>query len=80
MSGNGGSNQVARRSRSVKRTFVLLRFCDFLRVPRSNVVRALESSGRIKEIEFNNNSTSAAIEDTLLNNFRDHLRREDLNR
>jgi len=55
-------------------------FAYFLRVTRSNVVHALESSGRIIEIEFSKNSASGANEHTLLNNFRDHLRREKLNR
>ena len=49
---------VRTRSRLVKRCFTLLRFCDSLEVPRSNIQRTLESSGRAKELEFSNNATT----------------------
>ena len=71
---------ATRRSRTLQRKFVLLRFCDSLRVPRANVLRTLESSGRIKDISFSNDATAAHIQDTLLHNFSNHLTRENISR
>ena len=65
------------RSRSMKRCFVLLRFCGHLRVPRAVVHRALENSGRSKELEFSNNATTEHIHDMLVHSFQPHLNRAD---
>ena len=59
----------ARRARTMKRTFILLRWADQLRVPRVADFASLESGGRVKEITFNNNSTIAHIADMLKHNF-----------
>ena len=50
-----------RRRRKIKRLFVLLRLGDQLRTPRQNIYRALESSGRVEELEFPNSATTQAI-------------------
>lgn len=75
MSGNRSRQS---RTRSVKRTFVLLRF--ELRVPTAAQLTALENAGRVKQIEFANNATSGNISDVLLHHFQGHLRRNDLAR
>ena len=59
----------ARRARTMKRTFILLRWADRLRVPRAADFASLESGGRVKEITFNNNSTMVHIVDMLKHNF-----------
>ena len=69
-----------RRSRTMKRTFIFLRSDDTLEVPKATELHALESSGRIKEIEFTNNSTSQAIGEMLVNSFSNKLRASDLPR
>ena len=74
------NNDAAKRSRSMKRCFVLLRFCDILKVPRPNVQRVLESSGHCKELEFLNNSTTSAIQELLTAAFQPHLNRDDASR
>ena len=66
------------RSRTMKRTFILLRADYPLSVPKVPELHALESSGRIKEIEFTNNSTSQAIGEMLINSFPNKLRTSDL--
>ena len=65
---------------SFKRSFVLLRFCDLLRVPRPNIQRVLESTGRVKELEFPNNSTTANLQDIVLTAFSQHLNRRQASR
>ena len=69
------NNKATKRSRSMKR-FVLLRFCDRLKVPSPNVQRVLESSGHSKELEFLNNSTNLAIQELLTAAFQPHLTTE----
>ena len=59
----------ARRARTMKRTFILLRWADRLRVPRAADFASLESGGRVKEITFSNNSTIGHIADMLKLNF-----------
>lgn len=75
---NGGG--PTRRTRSMKRTFVLLRFCDSLRVPRPNIARTIESSGRSIDLEFANNATTATIQDMLVHKLQPHLNRADASR
>lgn len=59
-------------------------FYDFAiaceRPARANVLRTLESSGRVKDISFSNDATAAHIQDTLLHNFPNHLTRENISR
>ena len=74
------NNETSMRSRAMKRCFVLLRFCDTLKVPRQNVQRVLESSGRSKELEFLNNSTTSAIQELLTAAFQPHLNRDEASR
>ena len=57
------------RSRSITRKFILLRCVDPLRVPSARNIEALERSGRVKEIIFSNNATTAAITELLLHAF-----------
>lgn len=71
---------VRTRSRLLKRCFTLLRFCDSLRVPRSNIQRTLESSGRTKELEFSNNATTEAIQDMILHSFQPFITRGEASR
>ena len=65
----------------MKRSFrVLLRFCDLLRVPRPNILRVLESTGRVKELEFPNNPSTANLQDIVLTAFSQHLNRRQASR
>ena len=68
------------RSRNVKRTVVLLRDDDELRVPERQRLKNLQDSDRIKEIEFSNNATSQHISEILLNSFANFLTQADLPR
>ena len=52
----------------MKRTFILPRWADQLRVPRAADFASLESGGRVKEITFMNDSTNAHIADMLKHN------------
>ena len=70
-------NEFTRRSRTMKHCFMLLRFCDTLKVPRLNVQRALESSGRCKEVEFLNKSTTSAIQELLSAAFQPFVNRNE---
>ena len=79
MSSNNNRNSKT-QSRSVKRCFTLLRFCDTLRVSRANVQRTLESSGQSKELEFANNATIEATQEMLLHSFEQCLTREEAHR
>ena len=75
------STSGTKRSRNMKRSFrVLLRFCDLLRVPRPNIQRVLESTGRVKELEFPNNSSTANLQDIVLTAFSQHLNRRQVSR
>lgn len=74
-----GSNP-SKRTRPLKRTFILLRVCDQLMVPRDNICRALQSSGRVKEIEFFNNSATSSIHEMIWNTFRDNVNQDELAR
>ena len=74
------NNEATKRSRSMKRSFVLLRFCDALKVPRPNVQRVLEGSGHCKELEFLNNYTASAIQELLSAAFQPHLKRDEVSR
>ena len=74
-----GSNP-SKRTRPLKRTFIFLRFSDQLMVPRDNIYRALQTSGRVKEIEFFNNSATSSIQEMIWNTFRDHLNQDELSR
>ena len=49
-------------------------------VPRDNIYRALQSSGRVKEIEFFNNSVTSSIHEMVWNTFQDHLNQDELAR
>lgn len=51
----------------------MLRWCDPLRIPRTQLTRALESTGRIREVDFPNNATSQHICEILVNSFGNHL-------
>lgn len=68
------------RARNLKRTFVVLREDDELRVPGKQKLKNLRDSGREKEIEFANNATTAHIAETLKNSFPTILRNVDLAR
>lgn len=68
------------RTRNLKRTFVLLRKDDELKVPGNQKLKILEDSGRVKVIEFANNATTEHIGETLKNSFPDILRDVDLAR
>lgn len=68
-----GQDSSRRRARNVKRTVVLLRNDDDLRVPEKQKLKTLQDSGRIKEIEFCNNATSESIGEILLNSFSNFL-------
>lgn len=58
------------RSRNLSRTFVLLRSEDSDgRVPRPATMKTLETSGRVKEIEFGNNATSEHVTVLVLHAF-----------
>ena len=70
----------ARRARTMKRTFILLRWADQLRVPRAADFASLEWSGCVKEITFNNNSTIAHIADMLKHNFHQLNKDEEISR
>ena len=74
------STSGTRWSRNMKRSFVLLRFCDLLRVPRPNIQRVLKSTGRVKELEFPNNSSTANYQDIVLTAFSQHLNRRQASR
>lgn len=74
-----GSNP-SKRTRPLKRTFILLRVCDQLMVPRDNIYRALQSSGRVKEIEFFNNSATSSIHEMIWNTFQDNVNQDELAR
>ena len=73
-------SEAAKRLRSMKCCFVLLRFCDALKVPRPNVQRVLKGSGRCKELEFLNNSNALAIQELLSATFQPHLNRDEASR
>ena len=68
-----GQDSSRRRARNVKRTVVLLRNGDDLRVPEKQKLKTLQDSGRIKEIEFSNNATSESIGEILMNSFSNFL-------
>ncbi|XP_074618766.1 uncharacterized protein LOC141877637 [Acropora palmata] len=72
--------RAPRRSRNLKKKFVLLRWCDRLRVPRTASMRSLEAAGRVKDIEFPNNSTTEHVRELLLNSFGNHLNAADVDR
>ena len=75
------STSGTKRSRNMKRSFrVLLRFCDLLRVPRPNIQRVLKSTGRVKELEFPNNSSTANLQDIVLTAFSQHLNRRQVSK
>lgn len=57
------------RKRTLKRTFVLLRHDDSLRVPSSRELKQLTDSGRVKELVFTNTATSRHVMDIITNNF-----------
>lgn len=78
MSGQDSSRRP--RARNVKRTVVLLRNNDELRVPGKQKLKNLQDSGRIKEIDFSNNATSEHIGEILLNSFANFLTQADLRR
>ena len=59
----------ARRARTMKRTFILLRKADQLRALQVADFASLKSGGRVKEITFSNNLTSMHIADMLKHNF-----------
>ena len=61
------------RTRSLNRTFFLLRWVDYLRVPTNRNESALERSERIKDIVFSNNLTNDTMKELLLHAFSDHL-------
>ena len=67
------SRNRTQRTRKMKRSFVLLRRTDALRVLRPAITRTLQNCGRIKEIEFANNNSNAEILELLENSF-GHLR------
>lgn len=69
MSNASTSSTRQSRSRNIKRTFVLLRNEDELRVPRASTLKILNDSGRVKDVEFSNNATSQHICELLSNSF-----------
>ena len=68
--GGAQARQARRRTRTLKRVFVLLRSEDELRVPRPAQLRALDACGRVKELEFASNHTCQHIKELLTNAFR----------
>ena len=69
MSNTNTSSTRQSRSRNIKRTFVLLRNDDELRVPQASAVKILNDSDRVKDMEFSNNATSHHICQLLSNSF-----------
>ena len=57
------------RKRTLKRTFVLLRDNDSLRVPSTSDLKHLTDSGRVKELVFANTATSRHVTEIILHNF-----------
>ena len=70
----------ATRARNLKRTAVLLRWIDPLRVPQARTFDVLERSGRVKEIVFPNNATNEHMKEVLVHAFRSQLEAEDFSR
>lgn len=58
----------------------MLRWCDSLRVPRTQLARALQSTGRIQELEFSNSATSEHFSEMLVNAFSHHLNANEMSR
>lgn len=69
MSNTNTSSTRQSQSRNIKRTFVLLRNDDELRVPRASTLKILNDSGRVKDMDFSNNATSHHICELLSNSF-----------
>ena len=65
--GNGGAQRARerrpRRTRNLKRVFVLLRSGEELRVPRAADLRVMAASGRVKELEFSRNHSCETIKE-----------------
>ena len=57
------------RKRTLKRTFVLLRQDDSLRVPSTSELKQLTASERVKELVFTNAATSRHVMEIIANNF-----------
>ena len=57
------------RKQTLKRTFVLLRQDDSLRVPSTSKLKQLTDSGRVKELVFTNTATSGHVMEIIANNF-----------
>lgn len=58
------------RSRNLSRLFVFLRQEDTAdRTPNATKLRALEESGRAKEIKFNNQATTSEVMELLAHQF-----------
>ena len=75
------STSGTRRSRNMKRSFrVLQRFCDLLRVPRPSIQRVVKSTGRVKALEFPNNSSTANLQDIVLTAFSQRLNRRQVSK
>ena len=53
----------------MKRSFILLRREDNMRAPRPTLLRTLQSCGRVRELNFANNSTRGVIQELLWNSF-----------
>ena len=53
--------------------WVLLRFCDQLKVLRPNIQPILVNSACSKELEFLHNATTSTIQDLLSHTFRNHI-------
>ena len=70
---NGGAQRARgrrpRRTRNLKRVFVLLRSGEDLRVPRAADLRVMAASGRVKELEFSRNHSCDTIKELLYNSF-----------
>ena len=64
----------------IRKKIVLPRWCDRLTVPRKASMRSLEAAGRVKDIEFPNNSTTEHVRELLLNSFGNYLNAADVDR
>ena len=68
------------RKRTLKRTFVLLRQDDSLRVPSTSELKQLTASERVKELVFTNAATSRHVMEIIANNFPALLTKSNISR
>lgn len=68
------------RARNLTRKFILLRWIDPLRVQSTRNLDTLERSGRVKDITFLNNLSTAGLTELLVHAFGQHLVAGDMQR